>query len=307
MSDVNFDRVYKLTLIKAPELVDIAGFKASFFDSLETVTEITDHRIQFKVQKHLKKEPNTAEITITNLSVASRDALKKGPTKIQLAAGYDGTPRLLFLGDVRFADSTKDGTEWLTKLQVADGGRAYAEARVNRSYGKGTPLTAIIGDIAKAFGVPMPPEVTANADLLARLPTGEVTTGYASDELTRLLDRFGLDWSFQNGRLQILRSDQIVPSLVRVINEDSGMIGSPEIDPPKITAPPKAGHRRGRARELKVPKLKVKNELYPELTPGEKLQVESEQGTGLFRLDVVTHEGDTHGEAWQSEIEATAA
>lgn len=303
MSEV--DRIYKLTVIRAPEIVDIVGLRRSFFEEMETITEIADHRIQFKVVKHRKKEPNTAEVTITNLSSPSRDDFKKGPTKVRIEAGYDGVLRLLFIGDLRFADSVHDGTNWLTKLQLADGGRAYAHARVNRSYGKGTPLSTVIGEVAKAFGTSLPSEVADSPELNARLSTGDVVTGYAADEMTRLLGPFGFEWSFQNGRLQITRFDQVVPGTARVISQDDGMIGSPEIDPPKIVAPPKTGHR-GEAREQKVPKFKVKHTLYPELTPAEHIRVQSQKVNGDFRLDVVTHEGDSRGNEWDSEIEASA-
>jgi hypothetical protein len=304
MSEI--DRVYKLTVIRAPELVDIEGFEASFFEDLETITEITELRIKAKVEKHLLKIPNQAEVTIYNLNSTSRDDLTRGPTKVRLEAGYDGTPRLLFIGDVRFASNEHTGTEWETKLQLGDGARAYAEARHNRSYTKGTPLVTIIGDLAKKFGVSLPSEIASMDELKTRLPTGEVVTGWAADELTRLLAPFGMDWSFQNGRLQIMRYDDVIPGVARVISEDDGMIDAPVIDPPKIRAPRKAG-RRGKARELKVPKLKVKHTLYPELAVGESIQVQSRSINGDFRVDAVTHELDSWGAEWTSDIVGRSA
>lgn len=302
-----FDRVYKLTAIRAPEFIDGANFDASFFEELETITEITDHRIQFKIEKHLRKTPNQAEVTITNLAFPSREAFVDGPVKVRIEAGYDATPRLLFIGDLRFASHEHTGTEWLTMLQISDGARAYAHARVNRSYAKGTPLTTILGDIAKGFGVPLPPEINASADLRARLTTGEVITGYASDELTRLLAPFGFEWSFQDGRLQILRVDDVVPGTVRVIAPppDGSMIGEPTIDPPKIRAPSRA-KKLGKGTAPRVPKMKVKHTLFPELVPGEKIEIQSRSLNGTFRIDSLLHEGDNHGGDWTTTIEGTA-
>jgi hypothetical protein len=310
MSDVSpdFDRVYKLTAIAAPETIDVQGFSASFFESLETITEVTDHRIQFKVEKHLKKVPNQAEVTLTNLAFPSRESFVNGRVRVRLEAGYGNDPRLLFLGDLRFGSNEHVGTEWLTKLQLGDGARAYADARHNRSYAKGTPMTTIISDLAKAFGTALPAEVAKLDELKTRIATGEVVTGYAADELTRLLDPFGMEWSFQTGRLQILRIDDVVPGVVRVISQDDGMIGSPVIDPPKISAPQKAP-RRGKGREPRVPKLKVKHTLYPEITPGEKIELRSRSINGVFRVDVVTHEGDNFGTgdtSWTSTIEGSS-
>lgn len=308
MSDLN--HAYKLTVISASQLSDIEGLNASFFDDLETLTEITDLRIQFKVEKHLLKIPNQAEITLTNLSSRSRDDLVRGPTKCRLEAGYDDTgPRLLFIGDTRSAFSEHTGTEWITKLQLADGGRAYAEARHNRSYAKGTPLTTVMGDLAKAFGTSLP-DLSKFSELQSRIATGEVVTGYVADELTRLLDPFGMGWSFQGGRLQIMRTDGVIASEAREISADTGMIGAPVIDPPKLRAPRKAGRRGGKAGEQKVPKMKVKHVMYPEVTPGERLDVQSRGVTGIFRCDVVTHTGDSEGtgqDSWITHIEGRHA
>lgn len=302
---MDFGRVYKLTVIKAPELDDIVGLGRSFFEELETITEIADPtQIKFKVEKHLVRTPNQAEIKIVNLAEVSRNDLVRGPAKVRLEAGYDGTPRLLFLGDIRFGSNDHNGTEWETKLQLGDGARAYAEARHNRSYAKGTPVTTVVGDLAKAFGV-SPPDLSQLTELQTRLSTGETVTGWVADELERVLAPYGMSFSFQDGRLQIMRYDDVIPNVRRVLAPppDGGIIGAPVIDPPKIRAPPKRGRRSGKARELKVPKLKIKHTLYPELTPGETVDVESDSINGTFRIDAVTHEGDLWGAEWVTHIE----
>lgn len=296
------DRVYKLTIIKAPEVIETENFDGSYFEQLETITEITDHRIEFSIEKHLKAQPNSAELTITNLSTASRDALVRGATKIRFLAGYDGNPGLLFVGDVRFVSNEREGTDWHTKLQVADGARAYADARVNRAYAKGTPLATIVADFAKAFGVSLPSEIAALPDFKSRLVTGEAVSGYAADELSRFLARYGFEWSFQNERLQILRFGDPKAGTVRLLSQDDGLIGAPTITPPKITAPPKAGSK---AKAPKVPKLSVRHLLYPEIMPGEKLDIQSRSINGTFRADVVKHEGDTFGDDWTTTVEGT--
>lgn len=306
MAGEDFGRVYRLTVIRAPELEDIVGLGRSFFEELETITEITDpQQIKFKVEKHLRRTPNQAEITITNLAEVSREDFVRGPAKVRLEAGYDNTPRLLFLGDLRFGSNEHVGTEWQTKLQLGDGARAYAEARHNRSYAKGTPVTTIVGQLAAAFGVSAP-DLSQLTELQTRLSTGETVTGWAADELERILAQYGMEFSFQDGRLQIMRYDDVIPSVRRVLSTPEfggGIIGTPAIDPPKIRAPPKRGHRSGKARELKVPKLKVRHTLYPEITPGEQIEVQSRSINGTFRVDAVTHEGDLWGSEWTTHIE----
>lgn len=302
-----FDRIYKLTAIRAPELSEIEGFDASFFEPLETLIEITDLRIEFKIEKHLKKQPNTAEFTITNLAQVTRDDFVRGPTRIRFEAGYGDAARLLFVGDLRYASNEKDGTEWLTKLQCADAGRAYKEARVNRSFGPGTPLVTALKEVAKAFHVTLPPEALESPDLQTRFTTGDALSGYACDELTRLLAPFGLEWSFQDERLQILRQNEVRPGEIRVFAPppEGGMIGAPVMSPPKIVAPKKSS-KGGKGAAPRVPKLTVKHLLYPEVTPGEQIGIQSRSISGGFRADQVTHEGDTFGDEWTTTVEAVS-
>jgi hypothetical protein len=314
MSD--FGRVYRILVHKAPEPVDIntKELNARWFDEFEQVLEITNigrdhyHRIEFEIDKDLKGTPNQCKLKIYNLSVASRDLFKGSPVKVRLEAGYDNAPRLLFLGDMRFADSDLKGLDWVTTLQLADGGRAYANARVNKSFAKGTPLRTILDSLAKAFGVPLELQSRSSSDLDQRIAAGEVITGWAADELERLLLPYGFGFSFQNQRLQLLRVDKILPGEIRVIREDTGdgggMLGTPEIDPPKIRAPPKVGHRGRSTARAKVPKLKVKHTLYPELIPGERIEMQTRSVKGTFKIDSLKHKGDTHGNDWVTEIQA---
>jgi hypothetical protein len=297
MSDLN--RVYRLTSIAAPEVIDIQGLDRSFFEEMQTITEITDLDIRFRVERSLKRQPNRAEVVLHNL--ANRDEFVSRPCRIRLEAGYEGAPRLLFVGDLRFASHRLEGTDWITQLQLGDGARAYSKAHVNRSYAKGTPIVTIIGDIAKAFGVPLPPEVASSPDLAARIATGEALNGAAADELTRLLEEYGYEWSFQNGRLQIIPADAVVPGSLRLLSQDTGMIGSPQVDPPKIVAPQSSKRAQPRS-----PKTTIKHVLYPEIAPGEKIEVQSRSMNGVFRVDVVTHDGDTRGDDWTTTVEATA-
>lgn len=311
----NLGRIFRVTVIGAPEAkpVNTTGAAGGYFDQLQTITEFTvdpssgvGSQIEFDVVRNLVRAPNTCNIVITNLAEENRQAFIGAPVKVVLEAGYDNDPRFLFLGDLRYASNEHEGTEWKTKIQLADGGRAFANAKVSKAYTKGTPVETIVRDLAKAFGVPLTPLAALSNELKARIPSGEVLQGSVADELTRLLDPFDIEWSFQQGRLQILKSRQVLSGSVRLISEDSGMIGAPEMTPPKIIAPPKnIGHSTGRAKP-RVPKCKIKHELYPEVSPGEKIKVRSRSLDGTFRVECVKHKGDFFGGDWITEIEATS-
>jgi hypothetical protein len=259
--------------------------------SLPNATEITDARIQFKIEKSLDSEPNKCELTITNCAETTRVNLTTKPLMIQLDAGYDGNQRKLFLGNLRFGFSElTDDADWETHLQLADGDGAWRYARVNRSYKRGTPVSVLLQDAAKSMGLTIDASVLGSSDLQAQVANGHSLYGATRDELTRLLAPYGYSWSIQDGKLQILTDTQVRSDQARVISEDTGMVYSPQWQ-----VPDKAG---------KPAMLHLKCQLYPELAPGGRIQVSSRDVNGMFRIEKLSHSGDTHGDDWLTEIEA---
>ncbi len=268
----------------------------AYFQELGNGIEIrggkeTEHRIQFTIEKNLGKEPNTAEITITNLSASTRAELQRLPVRVRIEAGHDDIPRFLFVGDVRPGSGSKIvGSDWETKLLLGDGSRAFANARVNRSYKPGTPTITILRDAAAALGLELPREVDASPGLKAQLATGEALTGWASDELARLLAPYGYSYSIQNGRLQVLRDEDVREDTARVIDADNG----PLLGSPSMGTPDKSG---------KPPTMTLQSLLYPEVTPGGKVDLRARGLHGLFKVIRTKHQGDTHGNQWDTEVE----
>ena len=251
--------------------------------------ELTDMRVAFKIEKQLEKEPNTSQIIVSNLSQNTRAELQKKPLHVRLEVGYDGERELLFTGDVRYTASKRENTEWNTEIHLGDGERAFRHARVNRSYNGGLKRSQAIKEIAREMNLPL----AQNIDALigdSEFVSGVTLSGPANRELTRVLQPLKLNWSIQDGRLQILGKNQHSNRQAIVVSQDTGMIGSPEFG-----APENKGEK---------PLLTVSMLLYPGLTPGGRIQVESRHVNGLFKIQKVTHSGDTHGEEWKSEIEA---
>lgn len=259
--------------------------------SLPNATEIKDLAISFKIEKSLDSEPNRCEVVIRNCSELERVNLTKKPLMIQLDAGYDDNQRRIFLGNLRFgySDLDDDGT-WETNLQLADGDGAWRYARVNRAYKKGIPVTTVLQDAAKTMGLTIDASTLASNELQSQIASGITLYGPTRDELTRLLAPFGYNWSIQDGKMQILRDEDTRSDQARIISEDTGMVYSPQWQVPE---------KDGQAAMLHVKCL-----LYPELTPGARIQVSSRDVNGMFRIEKVTHTGDTHGDDWLSEIEA---
>jgi hypothetical protein len=277
-----YDREIALTVAKP--------VKGEFFRTQPNATVVTDLRLSFTVERSLGSDPNTCSITITNLAETTRAAFQTKPLHIRLDVGFDGNTERLFTGDLRWAHSKRTRTGWDTIMQIADGDRAYRFARVNRSFKSGVTTKTALEETAKSMGLKFPTTLEDAKELFTKFQSGLTLSGPSSREMTRLLKPHGMNWSIQNGQLQILRNRDARQEQAILVNQDTGMIGSPEFG-----SPPQPG---------KPPVLSVRMLIYPSVVPGSKIRVESDEIKGLFRVDRVTHTGDTHGSEWYTTMEA---
>lgn len=252
---------------------------------------IRDMRCTFSIERSNGSDPNKADIIIANLNKETRDDIVKKPTTIEIAAGYDNEARHIFTGDLRFGYSDVTTAKIETRLALADGERAWKYSRVNRSYPPGTGVLTVMRDAAESMQLRLPPNIETSVELREQFASGYSMFGATRDELTRLLAEYGFSWSIQNGKLQILKDEQLRSSQAWLIDSSKGMIGSPA-----WSVPSKAGER---------PKLTVRVLLYPEIYPSSLVRVVSDDITGLFKVGKVTHTGDTHGDDWTTTLECT--
>lgn len=287
-----FKRRCRLTVFRAsPPTTGFVGQHPDYFTPQPNGLIIENLRVRFKIEKSLDSTPNEAEITVTNCNANTRAFMEAKPLVVKLEAGYDDDLKFLFMGDLRNGYSRVVDADWETVLKVADGDRAYRYARASRSYPKGTSVITALRELAATMGLQLPSDVATSPVLQAQFATGRTLHGPARDELTRLLAPYGYHWSTQDGRLQILKDQNAAPGTAFLISQSTGMIKSPE-----YSVPDKANASAT---------LKTETLLYPELTAGATLQVDSLAISGFFRINKLTHNGDTHGDDWQTECEST--
>lgn len=284
----------------------LVGTPPADFVSLEGAVEIRDLRVEFKCEQDLEKEPNIADVTIYNAAPESRAVLHRKGAKVVLKAGYAEGARVpfalpefstfdtVFVGDVLVSVSSREGPDWVTRMQVSDGGRMLKHTRISVSQKGPVDLKKLIKDAAKKL-------LAREIDLLgavdgvnAQLQAGFVAHGRAADVLTRLTDTAELEWSVQDGRVQILKRGGVSVRPTVLLSPDTGLVGA--VEP-------------GTAKEVEkqgAAVLVVKSLLQPRIRPGCQIQVDSEGVKGLFRAEKVTHEGDTHGGAWYTTSEIVA-
>ena len=273
---------------RAVELTIAKPLVGGFFSLPPNARIITGLRVGFQITRTLKPDPNAGSITVYNLSEESRALTQERPLHVKLLAGYGGDPAQIFEGDAHWVTSKLDGADWVTTIELGDGLRAFTSARINKSFGSGTNPRALIGELAATMGLSVPSNIEEASALGAKI--GSVSlSGSSSKEMTRIARSHGFEWSIQDGELQMLGDGETVGAAVDV-SKATGLIGTPELG-----APEKEGGK---------PELTAKMLLNAQVRPGSLLSVTSRSVNGLFRTTRVVHSGDTHGETWESQIEA---
>jgi hypothetical protein len=279
-----FNRLVRVTVI--PTVIG----KYQTGDTVDAIV-IENLRVQFKVAKDNKPEPNTAEILISNLSEQTRARLSDKGTRVILEAGYPGTLAQLFSGDATFVDQLRDGADWVTKIECGDGERAYNRARVNESFAPDTEASHVVTTVAKRIGLDIGNLQDQSEQIKGQFSNGYSARGTAATVLNKLLKAQGLEWSIQDGTLQVLQPGKPNKDLAIELSPESGLIGSPSHGTPGERGDP--------------PTIKIKSLLEPSFRPGGTVNLQSASQKGSFRIEKVEHTGDTEGADWYSELECT--
>lgn len=255
----------------------------AWFQVLQEQIVMSNMRVQFEIEKSLAKQPNRAKIIISNLNEATRQSIQsRKPLKVTLEVGFDGQLDVLFRGDATLVESTHDRTDWLTRLESGDGDRAFANARVSQSFAPGVTGKQLIAAVASSMGLSVPKNVADAKALVSQIAGGGGVSlhGMSADEMSRHLGPTGLQWSIQDEQLQALGPGDVTDEDAMIVSQKTGMIGVPNYDLPKTPGKPAI--------------LKVKMEVNTAAKPGRRILMQSQAIQGLFRIERVTHRGDTH-------------
>lgn len=248
-------------------------------------------RVTFRVTRNLKSEPNEAEIKLYNLAPDSRAALEQPKTvPVLLEVGYHAEVHSIFNGKMRNAVTMRDGASIITTLTTGDGdqavggGRAFVNvpakvtpAQLLEFASKGIQAAGIgIGNLQAAQG-----QATATFGGPAR-----TLHGSAERVFTDVCTMNGMNWSIQDGNLQVLKIGANVKQEAGAVklSSDTGLIGSPSVDTKGI--------------------MKCKALIQPGLLPGLPVIIDGEFVKGAYRIEEVEFTGDTWDTDWYVEVTA---
>lgn len=269
---------------------------------------LADLRTTFSIRQFDIQSPNTADIFIYNMSEELTEELKREYTKISVWCGYEQNFSPIFEGSIKqFRSGRSSPTDTYFNVKAADGDTAYTQAVINRTLSSGSTAGDILAAILEAlapFGItrgsvaPLPPD---------RSPRAIVLSGMVRDVLREQTQSWGMNWTFQNNRLNIHPlAGRALENTAVVLNSATGMIGRPE---------------------QTIEGVKVRSLLNPQIVSGSTIHINNrsiQEGQydlsylgevqnellrlvritedGFYRVIAADHTGDTNSNDWYTDI-----
>jgi len=268
--------------------------------------DLSEMHFRFEVRRGDIETPNSADITIFNLSDTTANRImwpQTGPpefTRVVLQAGYEGNFGKIFDGEIRQVRRGKfNPTDKYLNILAQDADFSYNFAVVSQTLAAGAGAQDQLATIAGAMGLPLG---YVGELPNAQLSRGKVYWGMARDYLRQLARTCDATWSVQDGAIQLIPLAAYRPGEAPVLTAKTGLVGLPQQTQNGITA-----------RSLLNPGIKIgglvkldnksiqgfKASLgYADLYNADtyKALVPSISADGTYRALIADHTGDTRGQ-----------
>jgi hypothetical protein len=253
--------------------------------------QLTGHHAEFDITKTLKRDPNSCDLLVYNLSPEHRAELqelqpKAGSTRgipVKIEAGYGADMSLLWIGDLRSVFSTRAGPDWATRLSSGDGAKAIQNSKIALPMGPKTEVATALRALVKYLGVD-----SGNLDSVANrirlrsggktFPSAKILHGHTARVIDDIARSAELEWSIQDGAIQFLERGKDNKEPAFFLSPTTGLIESPTVS------------NEG--------ELEAKLLMIPGVRPGRICVVESDTIKGQFRLEKCQYRGATWQQDW---------
>ena len=283
--------------------------------------DLSDFRIKFEVTQRTLGQPQTATITVYNVSQTTVDSfqlpvntdVRVSGVKVVLSAGYEFNESIIFNGDLWWKSIGRESeTDTFLKLIASTGDVAHQYAVVNRSFQKGTTQVQIFRETQKVM---VEYGVGAEADapeylLKTSLPRGKVVYMKAHDVLDLMGRTNNFNWGYGNDRIITVPKEAVYsPSeQVIVLNAETGLIGRPEQTPNGVDVVcllnPMIQH--GSLIQLdnkSIQRAGISTAWSQDaLTSNYNVSDTMIDMDGIYRVVARTHVGDTRGNDWYTKM-----
>ena len=250
--------------------------------------ELSGLRIAFAIERDSSSESNAATIQIWNLSETSRAEILRSGATVSHEAGYGRELGMIFQGNDFKVNIRRELPDVVTEIKTQDGGFQLRSNIVNIGFELGSSIRDVVSQIMGTFQ-----DLTTNAKEILTVPAdqlseGWIASGTAKKVLDDLLKPRGIQWSVQDGEIRLVADDKTSnDGAVRLSAgsetlKGTGLVGSPTKTEDGII---------------------VTSLLNPKIRPYRQIVVESRDINGIYKVDKVTHRGDSWGGDWYTVAE----
>ena len=283
----------------------IREFGLSIDTGSETI-DVSQLRGRFRVRLAVVQSPNSAEILVTNLSEATAQKIRKEGQKVSLTVGYQGGPSIAFTGNIiQKRVGRENPVDTYLAIVAQDGDIAYNFATVSKTLAAGSTFKDQVDVVLEAM---KPHGVTKGyiSDLGSKkMPRARTLFGMARDAMRDIAISAGANWTIQDGKLDVVKFGETKPGDVIVLNSQTGMIGRPVQTFEGVIARMLINPRVKPNAKIKIDEASIDAAAFTPGIPGALGNSNLAKGIaadGLYKIVVVEHHGDTHGNPWYTEV-----
>lgn len=256
--------------------------------------------VKFSFEKADVESPNTGKVTIWNLNREHLSELEKKDCMVVVKAGYADSISEAFAGTVTRATTTKEGADSMTEIELSSCMVELRDTSFSLSYAEGTKTDVIYQEIAAQMGLPM----SSSAGAMERptvLTAGFSFVGGVKDLLNRLTRMDGINWTIQDGAMQLLKPGEPIAADCYELNAGSGLIGVPK----RVNISAGSGSSKGGSEtadaggESAQLGWEVTYLMNLAIGVNSYIHISSEAVNGYFRVQKVTIDGDNYEGDWQ--------
>lgn len=249
--------------------------------------------ISFEAKHSSESTPNEAKVTLYNVHDDTRAKILSEGKRIEIHAGYwpangERFAGIVFKGQIRKTLTKVDGgVEVVTEIECGDGDDAYARARVRKRTRTPPTHAAVTSEIVAAF--------KAHGISAGRIEVPDYTEARprtidraARRELDDLCRQHDLQWSIQDGVLNVYSRDDTLSDKRLTLSPDTGLIDSPQ----------RSEHG-----------VDIKTLMLPDLRPGQTIRLENRYVRNPlagqeYKIKEITFSGDNFGGEFGCQISA---
>lgn len=258
--------------------------------------EITDPlTIKFNVPFGDSDNVDSINIQVYNLKDETINAIAINKEAI-LSAGYVDDNGVIFSGTLKKKETKWEGLDKITTFKCIDCTLDYTQGVIKRTYGRNTPASLIIRELALDAGLAIG-DIDLPVDFIYR--SGKVLNG----KIKMLLSEIAKDCEAKlhiNKRRMYIRDRSKGDKLGLNISKDTGLIDEPEEIEEEVKDDKKSNTSSSKK---KIKGYKLKMLLNHKITTDVIINLTSRKVNGVFRVSKGEHKGDTSEKGYYTECE----